>query len=690
MEKVKVISAPPSLITGTRLLGTIGAAALGLTGEIETLVLVIYVVLFLLGLRIARQPSLVRWAGLAQPFFALLVFVIAVADFMYLSNSFLLAVAHFLLLIQGLRFLALQSVRDNIGSVMLSSMMILSACTLSVDWTFFAMVVLFLPTVIWTVIWANIFTEYQNLGAADNLDMRASSWRRAVPATRKATFLAFCSAVFTCALVFIMFPRLNLQGFRGQYLQPVRKTGFSNQVDLKSSGRIIEDNSIVMRVEIDPKDKPKWKGYLRGAALESFTGQQWRKANFKTERHFRNSRTGISLPTRRVSRGNMMRQSIYLESVDTTLLFAAPWPIWIGIDQAYVDRGDDFSVSRRVGNTWRLHYTVDSYQSQEDAFNTQRPSELPATFYEIKGIDLVRLEQLRRQIVGTETNPLKAAKKIEAFLRKEYGYTLDLGNKIDGNPIEIFLYQRKKGHCEYFAAAMCLLLRQNKIPSRMVTGFMAHEWNNRGGYFIVRMKDAHAWVEAYIAPHGWVQFDPTPRSYGSSNASEWMQKFAEAVDYLNLQWNRQILSYDFERQVGLVRGITSRSQAISLRFGGFGRSSRSFSSWKFGVSDFWKGFLVVVLLVTLFFMIEKTRAKERNRVWFYRAFLRALEKKGGPKPSFKTVAEFAAGLKFADQKKSEAAAYLTGEYYRQRFGPTETPSPENKPEIDAALAQLKQ
>jgi hypothetical protein len=59
---------------------------------------------------------------------------------------------------------------------------------------------------------------------------------------------------------------------------------------------------------------------------------------------------------------------------------------------------------------------------------------------------------------------------------------------------------------------MAVMLRTLKIPSRYVIGFIVHERNSNSGYYIVREKDAHAWVEAYIKDKGWVQFDPTPPS----------------------------------------------------------------------------------------------------------------------------------------------------------------------------------
>ena len=66
------------------------------------------------------------------------------------------------------------------------------------------------------------------------------------------------------------------------------------------------------------------------------------------------------------------------------------------------------------------------------------------------------------------------------------------------DPVEDFLVNRKKGHCEYFASALALLLRSIDIPSRIVNGFKGGDWNELTETMNVRQKHAHSWVEAYI------------------------------------------------------------------------------------------------------------------------------------------------------------------------------------------------
>ena len=75
-----------------------------------------------------------------------------------------------------------------------------------------------------------------------------------------------------------------------------------------------------------------------------------------------------------------------------------------------------------------------------------------------------------------------------------------------------FLFVNKSGHCEYFATGMVLLARAAGIPARFVAGYRVAE-ETPFGYYVVRERNAHAWVEAWVPGKGWTSRDPTPESY---------------------------------------------------------------------------------------------------------------------------------------------------------------------------------
>ena len=56
-------------------------------------------------------------------------------------------------------------------------------------------------------------------------------------------------------------------------------------------------------------------------------------------------------------------------------------------------------------------------------------------------------------------------------------YTLDLKRDERFEPLEDFLFVQKAGHCEYFASALAVMLRTVGVPTRSVNGFYGGEWN---------------------------------------------------------------------------------------------------------------------------------------------------------------------------------------------------------------------
>jgi len=95
----------------------------------------------------------------------------------------------------------------------------------------------------------------------------------------------------------------------------------------------------------------------------------------------------------------------------------------------------------------------------------------------------------------------------------------------DETPLGRFLLRTRSGHCEYFATATVLLLRQLKIPARYATGYSVHEQSGDG--YVVRFSDAHAWTLVWDKSREiWVDFDTTPAS--------WVE--AEGRGFAPLRW----------------------------------------------------------------------------------------------------------------------------------------------------------
>jgi hypothetical protein len=119
---------------------------------------------------------------------------------------------------------------------------------------------------------------------------------------------------------------------------------------------------------------------------------------------------------------------------------------------------------------------------------------------------------LAKQLKKGAKTPFDYVQNVDNFLHgSEFQYSERPEQPPPGQaPLDFFLNDSHEGYCQHYAGAMALLLRMGGIPARVATGFSPGGYSNRHKAWIVRDTDAHAWVEAWFDPVGWVTFDPTP------------------------------------------------------------------------------------------------------------------------------------------------------------------------------------
>ena len=142
------------------------------------------------------------------------------------------------------------------------------------------------------------------------------------------------------------------------------------------------------------------------------------------------------------------------------------------------------------------------------------------------------LRALARQMSGSAREPAARVKAIAGRLQSDYTYALEFDRQDGVDPVLDFLTRDRRGHCEYFASALALMVRALGIPARVIGGFRVTEWNPIGRFHIVRERHAHAWVEVYLAGRGWTTVDPTPAAAldaGTARESPLWAALTEAV-----------------------------------------------------------------------------------------------------------------------------------------------------------------
>ncbi|PKN92250.1 MAG: hypothetical protein CVU44_14000 [Chloroflexi bacterium HGW-Chloroflexi-6] len=126
-----------------------------------------------------------------------------------------------------------------------------------------------------------------------------------------------------------------------------------------------------------------------------------------------------------------------------------------------------------------------------------------------------RVTSLARDITATSPSLYDRAEAIERYLRTNYEYSLDIDAPPPGrDPVDYFLFDLKKGYCDYYASAMVVLARASGVPARLVVGYVGGSYDPVEAVYTVREADAHSWVEVYFPTVGWVEFEPTASQPG--------------------------------------------------------------------------------------------------------------------------------------------------------------------------------
>ncbi|MDH3454356.1 MAG: DUF3488 and transglutaminase-like domain-containing protein [Desulfuromonadales bacterium] len=182
------------------------------------------------------------------------------------------------------------------------------------------------------------------------------------------------------------------------------------------------------------------------------------------------------------------------------------------------------------------------------------------------------------------------------------------------DPIDAFLFTKKRGYCEFFASAYMTLARLAGIPARLVGGYYGGDYNPMGGYYLVTENTAHVWVEVLAGDNSWQRVDPSQwainaaTTLGERNRDQ-LSALRQLADSLNYHWVQAVVVFDLEQQMSLFRDVGD-----SLR--NFRAPSAPQGWWKIA-----GGLLVAVALVAGALSLRR-KSQEARLLEAFRARLR--------------------------------------------------------------------
>lgn len=605
-------------------------------------------------------------------------------DYASLSGEFITATVHLVFFVTVLKILTARTSRDHVFVAAIAFSELLAASILSTNFTFFVFLGLFMLFAVATFASGEIRRSIRRPRHCARGGLRHLHWRLAALSTSAALGIL----VLTAGMFFLL-PRTARAAFQHFVPQRFHIPGFSNEMRLGEIGEIQQRGDAVMHVRVGP-GSPAFPQKWRGNALSYFDGQRW--YNPPQAGELVRADAGLLTladPPQLRRKGRRIAYEVWLNSLTSDTLFLAGIPEYLRFSApgATVIRSSTGGVRLGSGMTDGLHYGANAFLDEIGEINDPYPGRISEgdklTNVMLHGTD-ARVISLAQQITQGQNSTEAKARAVQSYLQQNYKYTLELPSHTVADPLAYFLFERRKGHCEYFASAMAVMLRAINVPARVAEGFQSGVYNPLTGWYLIRASDAHAWVEAWIDGRGWTTFDPTPPAADVPLMSLWT-RLGFYIDAAETFWHEWVLNYDLERQLVLASNVEVSSRGLWLRWFdairsqlASGTAAAGALAKRYGVG----AVLAVVVLLLVWILAPRFRewrnARRRLRqagrgaavasdaTLLYTRMLGLLRRRGIEKTFWTTPAEFSGQLPASEIAR--LVAEFTSAYNDLRFG----------------------
>lgn len=363
-------------------------------------------------------------------------------------------------------------------------------------------------------------------------------------------------SIFLTFLFFFIVPRHGSAIMNLSFGIAKRFSGFSDKVDIGEVGEIMLDESVAMRVTVDGA-APRRPIYWRGAVLDTFNGMTWSAFPLKPMKVHPSLYKSYFIMSQWPQK-QLTHQTVFLDGIEANYLLHADFiaNALVKSSELYLHANSAVTFPGRLRFIRR--YEVWSYPQSSIKINDfilKRFLQLPV------GLD-PRIPELAKNLTKDIKDPFEKGRVLEEHLKDNYTYSLNAGLIPSSDPLPHFLFERKAGHCEYYATSMTIMLRTLGIPARLVTGYQEGEYNEIENYFIVRQSNAHAWVEANIGGR-WLRFDPTPAASWQTYAVDIWSNIKHFADSMTFRWQRYVIAFTVRDQVKVLVNFDRRLNRIS-------------------------------------------------------------------------------------------------------------------------------
>lgn len=382
--------------------------------------------------------------------------------------------------------------------------------------------------------------------------------------------------------MFYLIPRPDVLGIAsGAAKQRLR--GFSETLQLGEAGGLEDNPMVVMRVRpvVDhPANRRQLAALrhtvLRGCSFLAYRQGAWSRQGYHSQ-GINLRRSGGELAFRGIPGDTRpeFELEILLESMEPPILFLPAHVVRMtsGLRFLWADADGTLTIPFRRGGVevYQTRVRVGPPVVQDFPVGGASFPRFLRPFLD-PGDSSGAIADLAQEVASGVPTLLGVARAIQSHLQANFTYSVEGEGVAVRDPVSNFLLNSRTGSCEHFASAMVLMLRHLGLPARPVNGYLLTEWNEYGGFFTVRQRDAHSWVEVYVPGQGWIPFDPTPvgRPEPSRGWAEWLGA-GEWWEWFEGFWFNYV--YRFDRDIQMA-GFRRLYQTVSV-------------VWDVGTGDTW-------------------------------------------------------------------------------------------------------
>ena len=315
--------------------------------------------------------------------------------------------------------------------------------------------------------------------------------------------------------------------------QQTREQDIANEM-LLGTGQISGDEP-VLYIQAFHKEEIEFPFYWRGKAYSTYQDNVWSLGNsykqgYRPLQQLRNRNPAEGQVFLKVTVQSRLPQLTQVYTTGEVVMFTRSVDAAVAFETIFEKEILGYYINPPLANNEIYRFetilAVPNYD-ELSAAGTDYPDWVMNRYLQLPEDISQRMIDLSHQITDNMPTPYDKAVAVTQYLRSNIEYQATIPTpprKMD--PIDWFLFDYKKGFCNYSASAEVLLLRAAGVPARLAVGYAQGTPANSGEGFVVQEDDSHAWPEVYFPNYGWIPFEPT----GSLPYIDWSSTFGNSLN----------------------------------------------------------------------------------------------------------------------------------------------------------------